>query len=73
MYKYTPDKELLRRLKTSKDKYSVACELFKDYTSRMVFMQYWSDVVYYSSTKVVYVPVNGYLFPSWMFEEVKVN
>jgi len=81
MYRYTPNKTLLKSLRLAREKpygpkgsadWNLAKEHFSDYRMITTFLHYWEHTDFYSKTLLQEVPVNGYLLPLKYFEETKV-
>jgi len=81
MYRYTPNKTLLKSLRLAQKKpygpagsadWNLAKEHFSEYRMIIMFMRYWEHTDFYSAKKVRDVPVMGILFPVQYFEETKV-
>lgn len=81
MYRYTPQKDLLKRLKSERKRgynskmrgsydWFMAREVTHgDYFMTVVFLRHWEHTNFYSPVKLRQVPVNGILFPVTMFDE----
>ena len=83
MYRYTPNKEILEKLKAARKKgyvskiacsgeYHLATSMFKDYAMKVAFLTHWEHTNVFSKTKLKEVPVSGYLFPVDLFDQTKV-
>jgi hypothetical protein len=82
---YTPKKQILREMKVNKrvgwwDKeYSKRDEILRrygvgvNYTMNNTFKHWFPITKFFSKSAVKNVPVNGFLFPVEMFEEIKVQ
>lgn len=82
MYRYTPNPKILKSLQLAREKpyrdgcsptWTLAHKYFGDYTRCCVFLRNWEHVDLYSKTKLMEVPVNGFMFPLAMFKIDKVD
>lgn len=82
MYYYTPKKSILRDMQSKKGSHVDAAyfkrmEILKlygmpqDHLMTSVLRLYFPGVKFYSRKAVREVPVNGFMFPVEMFDEVK--
>jgi hypothetical protein len=84
MFKYTPKKQIVRQLDKNKTKLSanwdyagkvlgMINEKVADYTTRNAFIVHYSKVEFYSTKSIMFIPVNGILLPTSIFDETVVE
>lgn len=79
MFEYTPKKQILRDLQVSKynrnvdAEYAIAQQILQKFRLPLnvtwILRKYFKQVKFRSFAPVQRVPVNGFLFPSSMFDE----